>query len=75
MTDEQILRKEVNLTEDCILDTTEQEEVYEDCIARKHAISLHDEIGDSPTSNIDIDVTNVTPCTSNHSLLHRRKKK
>ena len=60
MTDEEILRKYIDLSQS-ILNEEEKEELMEIIIKQKAAFSLRDEIGECPNIKIDIDVIDDTP--------------
>ena len=60
MTDEEILRKYIDLSQS-ILNKEEKEELMEIILKYKAAFSLRDEIGDCPNIKIDIDVIDDTP--------------
>ena len=60
MTDEEILRKYIDLSQS-ILNEEEKEELMEIILKYKAAFSLRDEIGECPNIKIDIDVIDDTP--------------
>ena len=60
MTDEEILRKYIDLSQS-ILNEEEKEELMEIILKYKAAFSLRDEIGECPNIKIDIDVIGDTP--------------
>ena len=60
MTDEEILRKYIDLSQS-ILKEEEKEELMEIILKYKAAFSLRDEIGECPNIKIDIDVIDDTP--------------
>ena len=60
MTDEEILRKYIDLSQS-ILKEEEKEELMEIILKYKAAFSLRDEIGECPNIKIDIDVIDNTP--------------
>ena len=60
MTDEEILRKYVDLSQS-ILNEEEKEELMQIILKHKSAFSLRDEIGECPNIKIDIDVIDDSP--------------
>ena len=60
MNDEQIIRKNLNLSES-ILTEEEKEELWELAIKYRKAFSLRDEIGECPNIKVDIDVIDESP--------------
>ena len=60
MTDEEILRKFIDLSQS-ILSESEKEELMEIILQHKSAFSLRDEIGECPNIKIDIDVIDDSP--------------
>ena len=60
MSDEEILRKYIDLNQS-ILNETEKEELMQIILKHKSAFSLRDEIGECPDIKIDIDVIDESP--------------
>ena len=60
MSDEEILRKYIDLNQS-ILNDTEKEELMQIILKHKSAFSLRDEIGECPNIKIDIDVIDESP--------------
>ena len=58
MTDADIVKRDIDLDTDCLLDTDEKVDIHQDIIDRKTAVSLHGEVGDNKTANIKIDMEN-----------------
>ena len=61
MTDREILEKYINLNNSC-LDKEEKTKVMDMLFKYREAFSLRDEIGTCPNIEVEIDVTDKSPC-------------
>ena len=73
MSDEEILRKYINLDNTC-LSRKEKEEVMDMWYQYKNAFSLRDEIGMCPNIEVGIEVMDKSPFLLDHIMLEKIKK-
>ena len=71
MSDEEILRKYINLDNTC-LNRKEKEEVMNMLYQYKDAFSLRDEIGTCPNIEVGIEVTDKSPFLLDHIMLGKK---
>ena len=71
MSDEEILRKYIDLSQS-ILNDSEKEELTQIILKHKSAFSLRDEIGECPNIKIDLDVIDESLFLYDHFLLVKR---
>ena len=74
MSDEEILRKYINLDNTC-LSRKEKEEVMDMLYQYKDAFSLRDEIGTCPNIEVGIEVTDKSPFLLDHITLGKKIRK
>ena len=74
MSDEEILRKYINLDKTC-LSRKKREEVMDMLYQYKDAFSLRDEIGTCPNIEVGIEVTDKSPFLLDHIMLGKKIKR